>query len=70
MTADVTVGAVGGNDETDGLISVDSFSTSTISNFAREPNRERTIRNKTEHSIEYYCLINHTIWIFGTIPYL
>jgi hypothetical protein len=44
VTADVTVGAVGGNDEVVGLVAIGSSCTSTISNFAREPNRERTIR--------------------------
>ena len=42
-TADVTVGAVVGNaDAVDDRL---SSGTSTISNFAREPNRERTGRN-------------------------
>ncbi|CAF3394115.1 unnamed protein product [Rotaria sp. Silwood1] len=41
-TADVTVGTVVGNDETVGIADAVSFVTSIISNFAREPNRERT----------------------------
>lgn len=45
----MTVGAAVGNDETAAVVvfGVSSF-TSTISNFEREPNRERTKRKKNE----------------------
>jgi hypothetical protein len=42
----VTVGAVVGKDEMDGLADAVSSATSTISNFARVPNRERTKKEK------------------------